>query len=101
MIRQKVIDNYRDMVASLKTELKLAEAEVERLTALLETHASTCVVCDYASKIAELQAENASLRKVVDAARVVVRQWEYVMDEEYHKNVLKQALAELDKEGER
>ena len=29
MIRQKVIDNYRDMVASLKTELKLAEAEVE------------------------------------------------------------------------
>lgn len=44
-----------------------AEAEVERLTALLETHASTCVVCDYASKIAELQAENAKLREVAEA----------------------------------
>jgi peptidoglycan hydrolase CwlO-like protein len=37
MIRQKVIDNYRDMVASLKTELKLAEAEVERLKQMVKS----------------------------------------------------------------
>ena len=57
MIRQKVIDNYRDMVASLKTELKLAEAEVERLQ---KSYAITN------ESWQNLQAENARLRKVMN-----------------------------------
>lgn len=93
MIRQKVIDNYRDMVASLKTELKLAEAEVEQLQALLEKYNAKCAVCDHVSEIMRL-------RKVADAARgVFLGEGEYLCSE-FKNDIdrLRQALAELDKE---
>lgn len=76
MIRQKVIDNYRDMVASLKTELKLAEAEVERL-----------------------QDENARLRRVAEAARGAYDYYDMVWDGGI-AHELDQAIAELNKAKE-
>ena len=94
MIRQKVIDNYRDMVASLKTELKLAEAEVERLTDLLDHYNAKCAICDCSDDVTVLQAENAKLRTVAEAARAYLKCG--------HRDTLDdlvQALTELDKEG--
>ena len=102
MIRQKVIDNYRDMVASLKTELKLAEAEVERLQ---KSYAITN------ESWQNLQAENAKLRKVAEAAREFISSTGCnpkecgKCDPKYigfcRWSGIGQALAELDKEGER
>lgn len=93
MIRQKVIDNYRDMVASLKTELKLAEAEVERLKKVY------AITNESWKKQVE---ENAQLRKVVDAARdLPCPIWEHsnpVEDKLWDTFIT--ALTELDKEGD-
>lgn len=69
MIRQKVIDNYRDMVASLKTELKLAEAEVERLKQMVKAITGGL---DEAIEIGDyLEAENALLRKVEEVGEIM------------------------------
>lgn len=83
MIRQKVIDNYRDMVASLKTELKLAEAEVERLKKVYATTNDSWK---------KLQAENIKLRAVVEAARIFCRD----ISSPARLDKLFDALAELD-----
>lgn len=53
-----------------------------------------------ADRADKAEAENAQLRAVVDAARLVVKQREYVMDEDIHKETLRQALADCEKEGE-
>ena len=60
---------------------------------------SEWAIQEWIKRYERVVAENAKLRAVVDAARVVIRRWEYVMDEEYHKNALQQALDDLDKEG--
>lgn len=69
MIRQKVIDNYRDMVASLKTELKLAEAEAERYKLMVKS--ITGGLDEAIETVHYLEAENALLRKVEEVGEIL------------------------------
>ena len=73
-----------------------AEAEVERLRLMVKS--ITGGLDEAVETVNFLEAENARLLKVVEAARLMVKQREYVMDEDIHKETLRQALAELDKE---
>ena len=72
MIRQKVIDNYRDMVASLKTELKLAETEVERLRKVAEQQSEInrlLLACETMQEQGrQYQESNAALQAKLDNA---------------------------------
>jgi hypothetical protein len=63
-----------------------AEAEVERLTDLLDHYNAKCAICDCADDVTILHTENAKLRKVADVAN------------DGNTFALVQALAELDKE---
>lgn len=70
-----------------------AEAEVERLTDLLDHYNAKCAICDYTTEITKL-------RKVAEAARgVFLGEGEHLCSEfEDAMDTLRQALTELDKE---
>jgi uncharacterized membrane protein len=88
-----------------------AEAEVERLTNLLDHYNAKCAICDCVNDVMELHAENAQLRKVVEAGEKAIKTLDntcYLFakadDRAIHNEAVKmfwQALAELDEEGKR
>ncbi len=71
-----------------------AEAEKERYKLMIKSITGGLDEC--METVHFLEAENAKLRAVVEAARLMVKQREYVMDEDIHKETLRNALAELD-----
>jgi uncharacterized membrane protein len=82
-----------------------AEAEVERLTNLLDHYNAKCAICDCVNDVMELHAELTKLRKVVEAAGEYTKHFDEFVNSKgivTSYNNLKQALAELDeaKEGQ-
>ena len=73
-----------------------AEAEVERLRLMVKSITGGLDEC--METVHFLEAENAKLRKVVDAAHVAVA---YLQTQPTIQHILVQALADLDEEGER